>query len=119
MNKTKKDELADRYYVTERLKLRASPNGTQIDGDVVNGKVQKRAFMAGAIVNVHTSKETQEYLNLVSNRFEFVFTPTHGSWLQYGRRFLQNERSKSKVLAWNVIDRGMGCSRLVFNEGGN
>ena len=69
--------------------------------------------------SAHTSKETQEYLNLVSNRFEFVFTPTHGSWLQYGRRFLQNERSKSKVLAWNVIDRGMGCSRLVFNEGGN
>ena len=69
--------------------------------------------------SAHTSKETQEYLNLVSNRFEFVFTPTHGSWLQYGRRFLQNERSKSKVLAGNVIDRGMGCSRLVFNEGGN
>ena len=31
--------------------------------------------------SAHTSKETQEYLNLVSNRFEFVFTPTHGSWL--------------------------------------
>lgn len=31
--------------------------------------------------SAHTSKETQEYLNLVSDRFEFVFTPTHGSWL--------------------------------------
>ena len=31
--------------------------------------------------SAHTSKETQEYLNLVSNRFEFVFTPTHCSWL--------------------------------------
>ena len=29
----------------------------------------------------HTSKETQEYLNTVSGRFEFVFTPKHGSWL--------------------------------------
>ena len=31
--------------------------------------------------SAHTSKETQEYLNTVPNRFEFVFTPTHGSWL--------------------------------------
>ena len=29
----------------------------------------------------HTSKETQEYLNTIPNRFQFVFTPTHGSWL--------------------------------------
>jgi transposase len=31
--------------------------------------------------SAHTSAETQEYLNTVSGRFEFVFTPTHGSWL--------------------------------------
>ena len=31
--------------------------------------------------SAHTSKETQEYLNTVTGRFEFVFTPTHGSWL--------------------------------------
>ena len=28
-----------------------------------------------------TSKETREYLTSVPNRFEFIFTPTHGSWL--------------------------------------
>ena len=31
--------------------------------------------------SAHTSRETQEYLNTVHGRFEFVFTPTHGSWL--------------------------------------
>ena len=31
--------------------------------------------------SAHTSKETQEYLNTVFGRFEFVFTPKHGSWL--------------------------------------
>lgn len=31
--------------------------------------------------SAHTSRETQEYLNTVPGRFEFVFTPTHGSWL--------------------------------------
>ncbi|WP_443029757.1 transposase [Sporolactobacillus sp. KGMB 08714] len=29
----------------------------------------------------HTSKETRAYLETVPNPFEFVFTPTHGSWL--------------------------------------
>lgn len=31
--------------------------------------------------SAHTSQETQRYLNDHSGRFEFVFTPTHGSWL--------------------------------------
>ena len=29
--------------------------------------------------SAHTSKETQRYLNETPDRFEFVFTPTHGS----------------------------------------
>ncbi len=37
--------------------------------------------------SAHTSKETQEYLNSVPGRFEFVFTPTHGSWLTWWRAF--------------------------------
>lgn len=32
-------------------------------------------------LSAHTSRETQEYLNTIPERFEFVFTPTHGSWL--------------------------------------
>ncbi len=31
--------------------------------------------------SAHTSRETQTYLNTIPGRFEFVFTPTHGSWL--------------------------------------
>ena len=30
---------------------------------------------------VHTSEETRKYLAAVPGRFEFVFTPKHGSWL--------------------------------------
>ena len=30
---------------------------------------------------VHTSEETRKYLATVPERFEFVFTPKHGSWL--------------------------------------
>lgn len=32
-------------------------------------------------LKVHTSEETRRYLATVSGRFEFVFTPKHGSWL--------------------------------------
>jgi transposase len=31
--------------------------------------------------SAHISKETRKYLANVPNRFEFVHTPTHGSWL--------------------------------------
>ena len=31
--------------------------------------------------SAHTSKETRHYLASVPNRFDFIFTPTHGSWL--------------------------------------
>jgi len=31
--------------------------------------------------SAHTSKETQSWLSLHPQRFEFVFTPKHGSWL--------------------------------------
>lgn len=31
--------------------------------------------------SAHTSKETRAYLGTVSGRFEFIFTPKHGSWL--------------------------------------
>ena len=30
---------------------------------------------------MHTSEKIKEYLLTVQNRFEFVFTPNHGSWL--------------------------------------
>lgn len=31
--------------------------------------------------SAHISKETQDFLNTVPDRFEFTFTPKHGSWL--------------------------------------
>lgn len=31
--------------------------------------------------SAHTSRKTREYLETVPNRFEFVFTPKHASWL--------------------------------------
>lgn len=32
-------------------------------------------------LKVHTSEATRKYLPTVAGRFEFIFTPKHGSWL--------------------------------------
>lgn len=52
----------------------------------------------------HRSKETMGYLETVPGKFEFVFTPTHGSWLnliemffsKISRSFLRQIRVESK-----------------------
>lgn len=51
--------------------------------DVLNDKYPKGDKIRLILDNhsAHTSRETQEYLNEIPGRFEFVFTPTHGSWL--------------------------------------
>ena len=54
--------------------------------------------------SAHISKETRGYLDSVPNRFEFVFTPTHGSWLnliesffsKMARTFLRGIRVSNK-----------------------
>lgn len=54
--------------------------------------------------SAHTSKETRAYLETKPGRFEFVFTPKHGSWLnviesffsKMTRSFLRHIRVSSK-----------------------
>lgn len=55
--------------------------------------------------SAHISKETRAYLETTPNRFEFVFTPKHGSWLnvietffsKMTRSFLRGIRVASKA----------------------
>lgn len=55
-------------------------------------------------LRVHTSDETRRYLATVNGRFEFVFTPKHGSWLnmvegffsKMTRQMLRGIRVKTK-----------------------
>ena len=52
------------------------------------------AYPAGATIRMvldnhssHISKETRAYLATIPNRFDFVFTPKHGSWLNLIENF--------------------------------
>ncbi len=55
-------------------------------------------------LKVHTSEKVQGYLKIVPGRFEFVFTPKHGSWLnlvesffsKMARQMLRGIRVKTK-----------------------
>lgn len=50
---------------------------------LLNSKYPKKDKIRLVLDNlkVHSSKETRDYLATVPGRFEFVFTPIHGSWL--------------------------------------
>lgn len=64
--------------------------------------------------SAHISKETRQYLATVPNRFDFIFTPTHGSWLNIieslfakmtktflrGIRVSSKEELKQRILRW-------------------
>ena len=62
-------------------------------------------------LKVHTSEATRKYLTTVPGRFEFVFTPKHGSWLNMVegffskmiRQMLRGIRVKSKEELTNRI----------------
>ncbi len=62
-------------------------------------------------LRVHTSEETREYLATVPGRFDFVFTPKHGSWLnmvegffsKMTKQMLRGIRVKSKAELTNRI----------------
>lgn len=50
---------------------------------MIDMKYQKKSKIRIVLDNhsAHLSKETRIYLSSVPNRFEFIFTPKHGSWL--------------------------------------
>jgi transposase len=50
---------------------------------------------------IHTSAETRGYLATVPNRFEFVFTPKHGSWLNLVETFF-SKMARSMLRAIRV-----------------
>jgi transposase len=66
--------------------------------------------------SAHLSKETQAWLATHPNRFEFVFTPTHGSWLnivetlfsKMTRSFLRGLRVASKAELVARIEQWIG-----------
>jgi len=79
--------LAGMNLHTGRITHHISPTHKSSDFIKFLGKVDKEYIGVEKIRiildnhSTHVSKETQLYLSKKPNRFEFVFTPKHGSWL--------------------------------------
>ncbi|GEM_PF-5661777 len=73
-------QIADKYYASERMKIRATPNGQQIDGT--------RVFIPGAIVKVHESKETQKVAGSDSMWIKVYYDVNKIGWV--GKELLEN-----------------------------
>ena len=56
-------------------------------------------------------------LNTVPNRFEFIFTPTHGSWLNIIETFFSKlSRPFLRKLRVNTIEELKNRFEIYFNE---
>jgi transposase len=55
--------------------------------------------------STHISQETRDYLKTKPNRFDFVFTPTHGSWLNIVESFFA-KLTKTMLRAIRVSSKG-------------
>ncbi len=68
-------------------------------------------------LKVHTSEETRKYLATVSGRFDFVFTPKHGSWLNMVEGFF-SKMTKQMLRGIRVSSKEELADRiyLYFDE---
>lgn len=62
-------------------------------------------------LKVHTSDETRRYLATVPGRFEFVFTPKHGSWLNMVEGFF-SKMTRQMLRAIRVKTKDELASRI-------
>lgn len=67
--------------------------------------------------SAHTSKETRTYLATMPGRFEFVFTPKHGSWLNLVEGFF-SKLTRQMLRGIRVADKEELIGRIYtyFNE---
>jgi transposase len=62
-------------------------------------------------LKMHTSKETQKYLETVPQRFQFVFTPKHASWLNIIESFF-SKMTRSMLRGIRVSDKNELIERI-------
>jgi transposase len=77
------------------------------------------AYPPGTVIRVvldnhsaHLSKETRAFLNSVPGRFEFIFTPKHGSWLNLIETFF-SKMARTMLRGIRVASKGELKDRIV------
>jgi transposase len=82
-------------------------------------KIVDKAYPSGITIRVvldnhsaHISKETRAYLSAAPNRFEFIFTPKHGSWLNLIENFFA-KMAKSMLRGIRVTSKAELKERIM------
>jgi transposase len=86
---------------------------------ILDGKYDKDKKIKIVLDNhsAHTSKETRKYLDQHPGRFEFIFTPKHGSWLNRIESFFGKfARVCLKVIRVNTKDELVQRIYQYMNE---
>jgi transposase len=86
---------------------------------LLNSKYPKKDKIRIVLDNlkVHSSKETRDYLATVPGRFEFVFTPKHGSWLNLVEGFFSKlTRQALKGIRVKSVDELIQRIYKYFDE---
>lgn len=80
----------------------------------LDAKYPANGNMQGVLDNhsAHTSKETRAYLATVPNRFDFVFTPKHASWLNLIEMFFA-KLTKQRLRGIRVQSREELADRIL------
>jgi transposase len=81
----------------------------QIDGVYAKG-VKIRIILDNH--SAHISRETRTYLATMPNRFEFIFTPKHGSWLNLIEMFF-SKLARSMLRGIRVADKAELKQRIL------
>ena len=78
---------------------------------------EKRIRLILDNLRVHTSEKTREYLLTVPNRFQFIFTPKHGSWLNIVEMlFSKLARTMLREIRVKTIEELENRIHLYFQE---
>ena len=87
-------EICDRQVARQPFLLQGRSSASYPSEFVEFLSLANQYYPSGARIRVvldnhlaHISRETWAYLTSVPNRFEFVFTPKHGSWLNLVESF--------------------------------
>lgn len=72
-------QVSDTHKSSDFVAFLRKLDGAYPEGDVIRLILDNHS--------AHVSRETHEYLHTVPGRFAFVFTPTHGSWLNLVEAF--------------------------------
>lgn len=115
VNTSKTQAISDKYFAKERVKIRVTANGQQVDG--------KRIFAKGAIVKVHPSKEMKKVDGSDSTWIKVYYDGSNVAWVSrenleelpqpVNNYKFQYNWDKSQYVTQDFKDKAVGVAKTL------